>query len=309
MILGMSFRTLPFLSFKPNLTSPKVRNTYTLLDFGNWIDIDSKEADHPYVQLASVTDPAIAHNEFVKVRLGGVDTTGDSKWQLLPPDQMQHSPVSDEEKKKRYQEMVLSRWPYILLGCLVFTLGLTGYCVWRCCCRKGRKKGGDGKVGGLFKRGGKNGNSGSRGFGGEEVDAGYGGNGNNSHKTQGEDSTYYPLSEQNNLSMYALNRTNTNHSQHSFQSQQHLSPYSSPSRTNLNTNNPYSNSQSWDNGSTYSLNGGGPSSPGGELQQPQSVYAMNPHAAGSVASVHMQRQPAHEYGGYPADGYTGQYSR
>ncbi|KAF9454879.1 acid protease [Macrolepiota fuliginosa MF-IS2] len=292
MILGMSF----------------LRNAYTLLDFGDWVDVNSKTQANPYIQLASVTNPTTARAEFVKVRLGGVDTTGDSKWALLPADQMQHSPVSEEEKKKKYQEMVLSRWPYILLGCLVFTLGTTGYCIWRCCCRKGRGKGGDGKFAGFFKRGGKKGNTGARGFGGEEMDR------SSHHKLQDEDSSYYPTSGQNNVSMYALNRTTSNHSQQSFQRQQPptASSYASPSRSNLlPSNNPYSNAhaQNWDNASTYSLQGGGgPPSPGaGAVQHPQSVYAMNPHAVGSVASVHMQRQ---EYGGYgTADGYAGQYSR
>ncbi|RDB14818.1 Aspartic protease 6 [Hypsizygus marmoreus] len=123
MILGMSF----------------LRNAYTLLDFGSWAA--GKSADHPYIQLASVTDAAQARQDFIKVRLGGVDTTSDERWSLLPKEQMQHSPISEEEKKKKYQELVLSRWPYILTGCLVFVLLVVGYCVWRCCCcRKGAKK-------------------------------------------------------------------------------------------------------------------------------------------------------------------------
>lgn len=212
---------------------------------------------------------------------------------------MQKSPVSEEEKKKKYQEMVLSRWPYILLGCLVFTLGLTGYCIWRCCCRKGRKKGGQGKLAGLFKRGGAKKNA-KRGFGGEELAAKSG-----NHKMQDENSPYYPASgENNNLSMYPLNRAQSNHSQQSFQQHQYPT-YSTPSQTNLHSNNPYPNGQNWDDGSSYSLHG--PPSPTG-VQYPQSSYAMNPHAMESVASVHMQRQPQ-EYGGYGGNEYAGHYSR
>lgn len=116
-----------------------MRNAYTLLDFGDWI-VKSNDRSNPYIQLASVTNVEQAYNDFVQVRLGGLDTTSDAKWSLLPVDQMQHSPVSDEEKKKKYQEMVLSRWPYILTGCLVFVLLLIGLCIWRCCCRKGGSK-------------------------------------------------------------------------------------------------------------------------------------------------------------------------
>ncbi|GLB38616.1 putative peptidase A1 family protein [Lyophyllum shimeji] len=127
MILGMSF----------------LRNAYTLLDFGSWAN--GQSGDHPFIQLASVTNAAQARQDFINVRLGGTDTTNDPKWALLPPDQMQHSPVSEEEKKKKYQELVLSRWPYILTGCLVAVLGIVGFCVWRCCRRKGAKKAGKSK--------------------------------------------------------------------------------------------------------------------------------------------------------------------
>jgi hypothetical protein len=122
MILGMSF----------------LRNAYTLLNFGSWAD--GQSGDHPFIQLSSVTNTAQARQDFIKIRLGGSDTINDNKWALLPPDQLQRSPVSEEEKKKKYQELVLSRWPYILAGCLVFVLLVAGFCVWRCCCRKGAKK-------------------------------------------------------------------------------------------------------------------------------------------------------------------------
>ncbi|KIK69756.1 hypothetical protein GYMLUDRAFT_151197 [Collybiopsis luxurians FD-317 M1] len=121
MIMGMSF----------------LRNVYAVMNYGDWIDGGSS-AD-PYMQLLSTTNLQAAHNDFVQVRMGGVDTTNDSKWALLPADQEQHSPVSAEEKKKEYQEMILSRWPYIFVGCLVFVLIVTGIIIWRCCCRKGRK--------------------------------------------------------------------------------------------------------------------------------------------------------------------------
>jgi hypothetical protein len=123
MILGMSF----------------LRNTYTLLDFGDWVKGQKGRGD-PYVQMLSVTDSKEAKSDFIKVRLNGVDTTSDEKWQLLPPEQMQHSPISDEEKKKKYQEMVLSRWPYIFVGCLAFVLIIVGFIIWKCCKRRRARK-------------------------------------------------------------------------------------------------------------------------------------------------------------------------
>jgi len=123
MIMGMSF----------------LRNAYTLLDFGDWINDQS--TDTPFIQLSSITNSVQAQNDFVQVRFGVTNTLSDSKWALLPASQMQHSPVSAEEKKKLYQEKILSRWPYILVGCLIFLLLILGVCIWRCCCRKGAKRG------------------------------------------------------------------------------------------------------------------------------------------------------------------------
>lgn len=59
MILGMAF----------------LRNAYTLVNFGDFIDgKDNKVAD-PYVQLLPTTEIIEAHSDFVQVRLKGVDTT------------------------------------------------------------------------------------------------------------------------------------------------------------------------------------------------------------------------------------------
>lgn len=124
MILGMSF----------------LRNTYTLLDFGDWVEGSKVKRADPFARMLSVTDKDQAHKDFVQARLGGVDTTSDAKWQLLPSEQMQHSPISDEEKKKKYQEMVLSRWPYIFAGCLVFVLFIIGFVTWKCCKRRRERR-------------------------------------------------------------------------------------------------------------------------------------------------------------------------
>lgn len=127
-------------NISPYSFHPIVRNAYTLLDFGDWISDKSTDTGTPFIQLASITNSAQAQNDFVQIRFGGNNSLSDPKWALLPANQMQHSPVSAEEKKKKYQEMILSRWPYILVGCLVFILLIIGLCIWRCCCRKGAKK-------------------------------------------------------------------------------------------------------------------------------------------------------------------------
>jgi len=253
---------------------------------GNWIDISSEQQAHPYVQLLSVTNSATAHSDFVKVRLGGVDTTGDPEYALLSVDQMQHSPVSEEEKKKKYQEMILSRWPYILLGCLVFTLGLTGYCVWRCCCRKNRKQS-DRKFTLFIKRSRKNDDVlESHNYGGEEMNTGYGVN--SVHKRD-ETSSYYRLADSNN-SPYSFQ---PNHLQ---QSQPQES--TSPSQNNLHPDDSFT-APAQNYGSMYSLPGVG--------GHPASTYVLNPYASESVASVHLQRQQPDHSG--IRNEYSGAYAR
>ncbi|KAG9227436.1 hypothetical protein PTI98_010962 [Pleurotus ostreatus] len=60
MILGMSF----------------LRNAYTLIDFGDFL-AESKGKGDPYIQFLSTTGLSDGHSEFVRVRLGGNDTTTD----------------------------------------------------------------------------------------------------------------------------------------------------------------------------------------------------------------------------------------
>ncbi|OCH88665.1 acid protease [Obba rivulosa] len=115
-----------------------MRNVYTLLDYGSWVEDTSHDQGDPFIQLLSVTDVQKAHQDFVNVRLGGVDTTGSPSQALLPVSQMQHSPETKAEKKAQYEEMILSRWPYIFVGCLAFVLLVIGFIVWRCCIRRKR---------------------------------------------------------------------------------------------------------------------------------------------------------------------------
>ena len=78
-----------------------MRNVYTLLDYGNFMENTANDRGDPYVQLLPLTDAAAAKADFVSIRLNGVDNTGDAEHALLPADQMQHSPISKAEKKKQ----------------------------------------------------------------------------------------------------------------------------------------------------------------------------------------------------------------
>ena len=138
-ILGMNFRKIDVCCQRLVLNNHIVRNAYTLYNFGNWIKNSDKQ-DAPYIQMVPLTNPATARSDFVQIRLSGKDTISDPKWALLPADQGQKSPISDEEKKKRYQEMILSKWPYIFVGCLAFVGISVGFCVWKCCQRRRARK-------------------------------------------------------------------------------------------------------------------------------------------------------------------------
>ena len=157
-----------------------VRNTYTLIDLGNFVEGSSKGTHSGYIQLLPLTTPSTAQTDFINVRLGG-DTAAFSSTQytLLPKSEGKSSPVSSAEKKAILAEKVLGRWPYILVGCLVGTVAVVGYVCWRCCCKRKfeeRKKakaaaaaaaggaGGVGAAAAAAKLGG-GGGSGSRGSG------------------------------------------------------------------------------------------------------------------------------------------------
>ena len=79
-----------------------MRNAYTLFDYGNFMEDTAVDRGDPFIQLLPLTNVEEAHNDFVQVRLNGIDTTGDASQALLPADQEQHSPVSEAEKKKEY---------------------------------------------------------------------------------------------------------------------------------------------------------------------------------------------------------------
>ena len=133
---------LPYFDFNAlssSFASITVRNTYTLLNGGSSID-DSVDQVDPYVQLASIIDPIAAKQDFINIRLGGNSSLlSDPKYALLPLNESQHSPIPPGEKTKQLEEKVISRLPYILLGTVVFIALITGFIIWRCCCRGGNR--------------------------------------------------------------------------------------------------------------------------------------------------------------------------
>lgn len=90
----------------------------------------------PFAYLMPITNAATAHTDFVNARMNGTDVSGDAAHALLPADQGQKSPIPESEKKKELQAKILSRWPYIFLGCLILVLALVGFVIWKCCKRR-----------------------------------------------------------------------------------------------------------------------------------------------------------------------------
>ncbi|KAF8342240.1 aspartic peptidase domain-containing protein [Cantharellus anzutake] len=114
-----------------------LRNAYTLLNWGDFVDETSAARGTPYVQMEPMTGQAQAHKEFVADRLGGVDTTGDSKWKLS--NTQKSSPVS---KGERVQHIVgFAERNKIIIGvCAGIGLLIIVALICLCCCRRRRSR-------------------------------------------------------------------------------------------------------------------------------------------------------------------------
>ena len=96
----MHFTSVWFETYSLTCTTP-VRNAYALFDYGDWVSGSSNDREDPYIQLLSITDKTKAREEFVQIRMNGVDSSGEPGHALLPSDQCKKSPLSPGEKKKQ----------------------------------------------------------------------------------------------------------------------------------------------------------------------------------------------------------------
>ncbi|KAI0261787.1 aspartic peptidase domain-containing protein [Gloeopeniophorella convolvens] len=115
-ILGMSF----------------LRNAYLLIDFGDLVDGSANTTADPFVQLLSITDPALAHADFVNVRLNNAsaappsttftppNNTGDEALIASAPSSS-HSTVKSSFLKEKIPIIVASSVgaALVLIGTLV----------------------------------------------------------------------------------------------------------------------------------------------------------------------------------------------
>ena len=134
--MGMGFRTSIPAAFPAHAhVHVTVRNTYTYINFGDFVDGNPGNQGDPYIQLLSVTDAGVAHKDFVTTRLNGTDTTGDNAHALLPASQEKHSPVSGNEKAKN---AFFRYWPWLVGGVGLIALAGLAWFLYTCCCRRRR---------------------------------------------------------------------------------------------------------------------------------------------------------------------------
>ncbi|KZO91508.1 acid protease [Calocera viscosa TUFC12733] len=111
-----------------------LRNSYTLLDYGDFISNGTtSDTAAPYMQLLPTTNPDTALNEFIAARL---QSSGPINYSLLPSSQEQHSPVPAGEVVEHAEADVLRYLPEIIIGCVAFVALILGCIIWRCCCTK-----------------------------------------------------------------------------------------------------------------------------------------------------------------------------
>ncbi|KAH8113072.1 acid protease [Phellopilus nigrolimitatus] len=132
MILGMAF----------------LRNSYLLINFGDFVDGSNSSVADPYIQLLSTTDLASAHSDFVNTRLGGADTTG-SQAALVSEADAQHSPDTgdadpnslksayDRAKNAAKNAFYKTKWFLgVVIAAGVLLLGLLGWALFALCRRR-----------------------------------------------------------------------------------------------------------------------------------------------------------------------------
>lgn len=111
-----------------------VRNAYILIDFGDFVDGSSSKVGSPYVQLLSVTQPALAHQDFVQSRLGGVDNTSD--FHLLPATNTTSDPDGDDDDSSSSESWWNKYKWYIIGGAAGLAVLVLVLSLWGCSRRK-----------------------------------------------------------------------------------------------------------------------------------------------------------------------------
>jgi len=121
MILGMSF----------------LRNAYMLVNFGDFIDGKQDKVANPYIQLLPTTDSiSEAHNDFVQVRLKGIDSTSsqtflDNYTPSGPPDTRTSTTNSGFSDWLSRHKTILIAVGASIGGLLLILIAALCFCRWR----------------------------------------------------------------------------------------------------------------------------------------------------------------------------------
>ncbi|KAI0775709.1 acid protease [Trametes elegans] len=123
-ILGMSF----------------LRNAYMLINFGDFVDGAPSKVGDPYIQLLPLTEPAEAHNDFVQVRMGGIDRSSDLK--LLPaiPQTDDDDDSSGSDRHAEGESTIKKYLPYIIAGSVAGGIIMLSLILYALFGRSGKKK-------------------------------------------------------------------------------------------------------------------------------------------------------------------------
>ena len=109
-----------------------------LVNFGDFVDGSTKKTNDPFVQLLPTTDDAAeAHNDFVSVRLNGVDDT--SNFHLLPASVLPPNDDDTTNDNESFSQKIHPYLPYIIAGSSVLGALLIGAILW-CCCSSRKEK-------------------------------------------------------------------------------------------------------------------------------------------------------------------------
>jgi hypothetical protein len=114
-----------------------VRNAYILIDFGDFVDGSTSKTGDPYIQLLPLThDLAEAHSDFVRVRLMGVDSTGN--FHLLPASTLPPNTDNNNDDDDSFAAKVHPYLPYIIGGSVL--LGVAAVIGLALCLAQSRRK-------------------------------------------------------------------------------------------------------------------------------------------------------------------------
>ena len=113
-----------------------VRNAYMLINYGDFVDGSSSKTADPFIQLLPLTtDRAEAHSDFVRVRLRGVDNTGN--FHLLPASVLPPEPTSNSGSDDSFADKIHPYLPYIIGGSVL--LGVAALMGIALCVSKSRR--------------------------------------------------------------------------------------------------------------------------------------------------------------------------